>query len=56
MPLGEVNTIGQVFAKLKHFPRNATRRTVEALWQEIGNLLERFPPEECRNYLRISGY
>lgn len=52
----DLNPIEQVFAKLKHLLRKAARRTVETLWNEIGTLLDRFPPSECRNYLRNSGY
>ncbi|MEG8223554.1 IS630 family transposase, partial [Sphingomonas sp. HH69] len=31
-------------------------RSVEATWQRIGTLLDAFPPHECANYLRNSGY
>ncbi len=36
--------------------RKAAERTVEATWQRIGSLLDAFPPQECANYLRNSGY
>lgn len=52
----DLNPIEQVFAKLKHLLRKAARRTVETLWDEIGRLLDRFPPHECANYIRNSGY
>lgn len=52
----DLNPIEQVFAKLKHLLRKAAKRSVEALWDEIGNLLEHFPPNECANYIRNSGY
>ncbi len=48
--------IEQVFAKLKHLLRNAAERTAETTWRRIGDLLDRFPPEECANYFRNSGY
>ncbi|MFV0644341.1 MAG: IS630 family transposase, partial [Sphingomonadaceae bacterium] len=48
--------IEQVFAKLKHLMRKATERSVEATWWRIGSLLDAFPPEECANYLKNSGY
>ncbi|VXC98186.1 Dihydrolipoamide acetyltransferase component of pyruvate dehydrogenase complex (fragment) [Sphingomonas sp. 8AM] len=31
-------------------------RSVETTWQQIGSLLDAFPPHECANYLRNSGY
>jgi transposase len=52
----DLNPIEQVFAKLKLLLRKAAERTVEATWQRIGKLLDAFPPQECANYLRNSGY
>lgn len=52
----DLNPIEQVFAKLKTLLRKAAERSVDAVWQRIGSLLERFPPHECGNYLRNSGY
>jgi transposase len=52
----DLNPIEQVFAKLKHLLRKAAERSVEATWQRIGHLLDAFPPNECANYLRNSGY
>jgi len=36
--------------------RHAAQRSVEALWQTIGRLLDCFAPDECRNYFEIVGY
>jgi transposase len=52
----DLNPIEQVFAKLKLLLRKAAERSVEATWQRIGSLLDAFPPHECANYLRNSGY
>jgi transposase len=52
----DLNPIEQVFAKLKTLLRKADERTVEATWKRIGGLLDAFPPHECANYLRNSGY
>ena len=52
----DLNPIEQVFAKLKLLLRKAAERTVEASWQRIGSLLDAFPPHECANYLKGSGY
>ncbi len=52
----DLNPIEQVFAKLKTLLRRAARRNIKSLWTEIGKLLDRFPPDECANYLKNSGY
>ncbi|WP_298723028.1 IS630 family transposase [uncultured Ferrovibrio sp.] len=52
----DLNPIEQVFSKLKSLLRKAAERSVEATWQRIGSLLDRFPPQECANYLRNAGY
>ncbi len=31
-------------------------RTVESLWDTIGELLHAFSPNECSNYIRHCGY
>jgi hypothetical protein len=45
-----------VFAKLKGALRTAAERTVDALTQRIGKLLDDFTPKECQNYLQHDGY
>jgi transposase len=52
----DLNPIEQAFAKLKALLRKAAARTQETLWTTIGHLLDRFSPDECRNYLAHSGY
>ena len=52
----DLNPTEQVFAKPEHLLRNAAGRTAEATWRRIGDLLDRFPPEECTNHFRNSGY
>lgn len=52
----DLNPIEQVFAKLKTLLRKAAERSVDTVWMHIGQLLDRFPPHECANYLRNSGY
>ena len=51
-----MDTIKQVFAKLKNLLRGAEASIKEALWITIGQLIDRFKPAECRNYLTKSGY
>ena len=52
----DLNPIEQVFAKLKTLLRKTDPRTIEATWRNIGDLLGRFTPQECANYLVNAGY
>jgi transposase len=52
----DLNPIEKLFSKLKTLLRKAARRTVDALWAEIGKILETFTPAECKNYFASSGY
>ena len=52
----DLNPIEQMFAKLKALLRKIAARSVEALWTAIGDLVDTFAPDECRNYIRHSGY
>ena len=52
----DLNPIELIFAKLKGALRTAAERTVDALTQRIGTLLDDLTPQECHNYLRHDGY
>lgn len=52
----DLNPIEKLFAKLKTLLKKAAHRTVEALWNEIGSLLNSFSSDECKNYFEASGY
>lgn len=52
----DLNSIEQVFSKLKTLPRKAAERTVTATWQRVGTLLDAFTLQECANYLANAGY
>jgi transposase len=52
----DLNPIELAFAKLKGLLRKAAVRTVDDLWRKLGELLEAFTPQECRNYLSYDGY
>jgi transposase len=52
----DLNPIEQVFAKLKALLRKAAERSIDALWDTIGSILDQFSPQECQNYFRNSGY
>jgi transposase len=51
----DLNPIEQVFAKLKTLWRKTDPRTIETTWRGI-DLLDRFTPQECANYLANAGY
>jgi transposase len=52
----DLNPIEQAFAKLKAHLRKAQERSIEALWQRIGTVLDLFKPVECANFFANSGY
>lgn len=52
----DLNPIEHVFAKLKHFLREAAGRSVDAVMNSIAEILDRFTTQECANYLANSGY
>lgn len=52
----DLNPIEKLFAKLKVLLRKAAQRSVEALCNEIGELLNTLSSTECANYLASSGY
>jgi transposase len=52
----DLDPIEQVFAKLKAWLRKVAQRTRESLWEAIGDALDLFPPSECANYFKNSGY
>lgn len=52
----DLNPIERAFAKLKALLRKLAARTVATLWDALGDLLDRFTPQECANYLTNAGY
>jgi transposase len=52
----DLNPIEQAFAKFKAALRQAAERTREALWQTIGRTLDRYSPQQCRNFFIKAGY
>lgn len=52
----DLNPIELLFAKLKALLRKAAERSIPALWDRIGELLDRFSALECRHYLAHAGY
>jgi transposase len=51
----DLNPIELAFSKLKSLLRTSAERTVDALWSRIGQLLDHFPAQQCRNYFRHCG-
>lgn len=57
LPYGpDLNPIELLFSKQKTLLRKAERRTRDALWQTIGDLIDVFTPDACANYIRHAGY
>jgi transposase len=52
----DFNPIEMAFAKMKALLRKAAKRTIDALWTEIGEIVALFKPAECANYFVAAGY
>jgi transposase len=52
----DLNPIEKFFSKLKARLRQAAQRDVEAVWKEIGDLLNTVSPNECTNFFASCGY
>ena len=51
----DLNPIELASAKLKALLRKATKPSVDDLWARIGDLLDCFTPDECRNHFEHTG-
>jgi transposase len=52
----DLNPIEKFFAKLKHWLRKAARRTVDAVYSAVAEILPLTSPAECSNYFAQAGY
>lgn len=52
----DLNPIEKAFSKLKAKLRAAQKRTIPELEQYLGEVLDCFSPEECKNYFVSCGY
>jgi transposase len=52
----DFNPIENAFSKLKALLRKAAERTLNGLWDTIGQFLDAFTPAECANYFTAAGY
>lgn len=48
--------IEQTIAKLKALLGKAAERSIDGLWNAIGQLLDTFPADGCARYLAHAGY
>lgn len=52
----DFNPIEMAFAKFKALLRAKAARTVTALWDAAGSVLDAFTPDECANFFTAAGY
>ncbi|GEO84675.1 IS630 family transposase [Ciceribacter naphthalenivorans] len=52
----DFNPIEKAFAKLKAVLRAKAERTVDGLWNAVGQIVALFEPQECANYFKSCGY
>src|SRR5487761_133931 len=52
----DLNPIEKFFSKLKARLRKAAKRDLDALWKEIGEVLNTVSPSECTNFFASCGY
>lgn len=52
----DLNPIEKLFAKLKAGLRKAAKRTVDTLWDELGEFLGSISAQECQHYFQSCGY
>jgi transposase len=51
-----LNPIEMAFSKLKSHLRARAVRTIDALWDAIGDICNLYTPQECTNYFAAAGY
>lgn len=52
----DMNPIENAFAKLKAKLRARAERSIGALWDAVGTIVQLFSPTECANYFKAAGY
>lgn len=52
----DLNPIEMPFSKLKANLRARAIRTIDGLWQAIGDICNLYSPAECKNYFDAAGY
>lgn len=52
----DFNPIENAFSRLKAILRKTAARTIDELWNAIGEAISTFTPGECQNYFAACGY
>jgi transposase len=52
----DFNPIENAFSKLNALMRANAERTITAMWDTIGSVLDLFTTAECTNYFKAAGY
>ena len=52
----DFNPIENAFARLKAMLRAKAERSISALWDTVGDLIDAFNPDKCGNYFQAAGY
>ncbi|MQW79202.1 IS630 family transposase, partial [Sinorhizobium meliloti] len=52
----DFNPIENAFSKLKALLRARAERSVDALWNTVGDIVKLFEPQECANYFAAAGH
>lgn len=52
----DFNPIEMAFSKLKASLKRQAARTLDELWEAIGEATDNFTPAECQNYFAAAGY
>ena len=52
----DFNPIENAFARLKAMLRAKAERSISALWDTVGDLIDASKPDECANYFQAAGY
>ena len=52
----DFNPIENAFSKLKALLRAKAERTIDALWDAVGEIVTLFTPSECASYFVACGY
>ena len=52
----DFNPIENALSKLKALMRAKAERTIKAMWDAVGSMIDQFTPAECANYFRAAGY
>ena len=52
----DLNPIEMFFAKLKHWLRNASQRSIDAIYHAISAILPHATPRQCANFFAHAGY